>query len=234
MHLHAITSEFICAVLWLGCMNNSNEVIPLGSGVVIHYRGNEYLATAHHVAEPCKFNPFVRRKGKWRSIAWQVLIADEDLDIAVLKTQAKLSNLTPVYGSAHTVYGSIGQAMGFPTLDTRLAGSTAMIHEMDGHPLPITVVVSASIVLEGAFQYAGGYVNSGFSGGAVVYPTNAKGKYGWSIVGIITERGGVWKQTGFDKESNKPVFVSEPTGMVKFVRMKTVFELIDNATAGDR
>ena len=77
--------------------------------------------------------------------------------------------------------------------------------------------------------YTGGYVNSGFSGGAIVYSTTGKQKHRWSIAGIITKRGGVPKRTGID-EDGKRVVIMEPTGMVKFTRMERVLELIDEAT----
>ena len=237
MEIQAITTEVIYAVLWLACRTGEGLGRPIGSGVVIHHKGHEYLATALHVAEPCAFNPLVRRNGKWRTTAWERVVTDEATDIAVLRTSeehVQLSSLTPSYGAGvGTLYGSIGRALGFPALSAEVTGpemAERMIQELDdGHPLPVPVVVTASFAFNRDTLYTGGYVNSGFSGGAIVYPTDVKQKHRWSIVGIVTERGGVPKRTGI-AEDGKHVVIMEPTGMVKFTRMESVLELIDGAT----
>ena len=236
MEIQAITAEVIYAVLWLGCQTGEGLGRPIGSGVVIHHEGHEYLATALHVAVPCAFNPLVRRNGKWRTITWERVVTDEALDIAVLRTSqehVQLSSLTPSYGAkAGTSYGSIGRALGFPALSAEFIEpgmAERMIQELDGgHPIPVPVVVTVSFVFNRDTMYTGGYVNSGFSGGAIVYPTAGKQKHRWSIAGIITERGGVLKSTGID-EGGKHVVIMEPTGMVKFTRMESVLALIDRA-----
>lgn len=224
MHHQALTSEIIFAVLWLGKASDDNTGVPVGSGVVVHHRGNEYLATAYHVSEACSFNPLIRHSNRWHRIKWNLVLADETRDLTVFKTVDRLANITPKYGVANTVYGSLGRALGFPAFDNQLLNHVNDFGEMDGHPLPITAVVSATVAIgTGDFDYAGGYVNSGFSGGAIVFPTTDSS---WTIAGIIIERGAVIKEIGQDKQG-QPLFIVEPTGIVKFVRMSTVLELID-------
>ena len=224
MHHQALTAEIIYAVLWLGKVRDDSTAVPVGSGVVVHHRGNEYLATACHVAKECDFNPLIRRMNEWKRIQWDLVVADEHRDVAVLKSAASLTPLTPAYGDANTRYGSLGRAMGFPTLDNRYLETVSEFGDIDGHPLPITAVVSATMApRDGDFQFAGGYVNSGFSGGAIVFPTEDSS---WTIVGVITERGAVLRPIG-TAEKGRPLYTLEPTGVVKFVRMKTVLELID-------
>ena len=229
MHHQALPAEIIHAVQWLGKVRDDRTDGPVGSGVVVHHRGNEYLATACHVAEACDFNPLIRRMNEWQRHGWGLIAADERLDLAVLKTDASLAPLIPTYGDANTSYGSLGRAMGFPRLDNRYPEDVSQFADVDGHPLPITAVVSATKASkDGDFQYAGGYVNDGFSGGAIVFPTEDSS---WTIVGVISERGSVFKEIE-TVEKGRYIYTIEPTGVVKFVRMKTVLELIDRECSG--
>lgn len=228
MHHQALTAEIIYAVLWLAEVRDDSTVVPAGSGVVVHHRGHEYLATAYHVAKVCDFDPLIRRMNEWQRSRWDLIVADEQRDLAVLRTTAPLAPLTPTYGDANTRYGSLGRAMGFPAFDNRSLENLNTFADIDGHPLPVTAVVSATVASnEGEFQYAGGYVNSGFSGGAIVFPTEDSG---WTIVGVITERGAVLKEIGLDEQGHAK-YIIEPTGIVKFVRMETVLQLIDSRSA---
>ena len=155
----APTNEFLISVLWLGLPRPDGNVVPAGSGVVVHHHGGEYLATASHVAKDCSFQPFVRRHGQWGQAQWETIGTNEDADIAVLRTStANLSHLTPQYGFAHTVLGAIGRALGFPAL----SNPTEISHvaEIEGMPIPLTTLVSTYLRLdasaESSVQYMGG------------------------------------------------------------------------------
>lgn len=224
--MQALTSEFIYAVLWLTCP--SLEVS--GSGILIQHEGHEYLATAHHVATACHYSPLIRHNNKWVDVKWEVVSDDINRDITVLRTAIKLIPFPAKYGMGKTLYSGIGRAVGFPNVSAEIVmeEQAAIFGEMGGRPIPATVLVSTML---GDLQsspdaaYAGGFINSGFSGGAMVYPTNEQGKEGWSIVGIITERGSIWRQYGQDSEGRQ-LIRNELSGMIRFVPIQRVLEMI--------
>ena len=233
----APTSEFLRAVLWLGYRKANGDVAPIGSGVVIHHQGREYLATALHVAQGCNFQPLVRRNGQWLSASWETIGRNAAADVAVLRTPTlELSNLTPTYGYAGVLIGAVGRAMGFPALGD--PEEVSHITEMEGLPIPLTVLISSYAQLTGgadmSIHYTGGYVNSGFSGGAMLLPTTVGS--GWSIGGIITHREGVLKNV-YSKDPNTGRFakderlvVAEPSGLIRFAGIGIATSLIEQAS----
>ena len=185
----APTTEFILSVFWLGHITDNGDANPIGSGVAIKHDGVEYLATALHVAKDCNFNPLIRRQRKWQAAKWETIGADESVDIAVLKTYPnKLIRLQPRYGTGNVIIGGIGRAMGFPNInDPNELDRYAETPE--GHPVPMAVLVSSYVTPrdDGIYgtNYTGGYINAGFSGGAMLFPTGDS----WTIAGIITKKG---------------------------------------------
>lgn len=227
----APTAEFLLAVLWLGRPDSDGNTVPAGSSVVVHHLGSEYLATALHVAEDCNFQPSIRRNGQWLQLQWETTGLNQDADVAVLRTPTvTLSSLTPQYGFANVTIGAIGRAMGFPSL--RSSREISHIMEMDGAPIPLTTLVSsyAQLGTPSAIHYMGGYVNSGFSGGAVLLPT---GTGTWTIAGIITHREGLLRHvlrkdvnTGEWAEDDQ-LLVSEPSGLLRFAGIGVATDIID-------
>ena len=229
----APTSNFLLAVLWLGGVSQAGIGLPVGSGVVVHHNDEEYLATALHVAKECAFQPLIRRSGEWRQAQWETIGTNEDADIAVLKTSSgTLSSLTPRYGMAHVDIGGVGRAMGFPAI----SDPTEISHvaEIEGAPLPLTALVASYVQPSpGAspdIHYAGGYINGGFSGGAMVFPTSS----GWTIAGIITHTEGFirqtvlrWNATTGSYEPDADFVVNEPSGLIRFVGFRTITDLIE-------
>ena len=234
----APTAEFLQAIVWLGYRKEDGNGAPEGSGVVVHHQGREYLATALHVAKRCKFQPLIRREGRWVPAYWDTIGVDDTADIAVLSTlSVKLSNLTPKYGFAGALIGAVGRAMGFPAL----ADPEEMSHitEMNGFPIPMTMLISSYAQLtkgaDESIHYTGGYVNTGFSGGAILLQTTIDGS-GWSIGGIITNRGGLLRNilrkdanTG-EVDDDDELFVAEPSGLIRFAGIGTVTNLIEQGS----
>ncbi|MXY20275.1 MAG: trypsin-like peptidase domain-containing protein [Dehalococcoidia bacterium] len=228
------TSEFLLSVLWLGHAVSAGVAVPVGSGVAIRHQDQEYLATALHVAEPCGFQPLVRRYSEWASCQWETVGTDREADVAVLKTStANLSPLTPRYGLGHVILGGVGRAMGFPAItDLREISHVA---EIDGLPVPLTTLVSAYVRPEtnaaARIHYTGGYVNAGFSGGAMLLPTST----GWTIAGIITHREGVIRNllrkntTTGELEEDSEFAYSEPSGLIRFADIGVVTDIIEGA-----
>lgn len=230
----APTLDFLRAVLWLGYQKADGDEAPIGSGVVVHHQGREYLATALHVAQGCNFQPLLRRGGRWLSPSWETIGTDAKADVAVLRVSSgELSNLNPTYGYAGVIIGAVGRAMGFPVLEN--PEEMSHITEMDGLPVPLTVLVSSYSQLTSdaamSVHYTGGYVNAGFSGGAMLLPT-AVGN-GWSIVGIITHREAFFRNV-YRKDANTGRFakdeglvVAEPSGLIRFAGIGIAINLIE-------
>ncbi len=216
----APTAEFIYSVFWLGCAIDDDYARPIGSGVAIQHDGQEYLATALHVAKDCNFNPLIRRQKQWMQAKWEIIATDELVDIAILKTNTgKLLRLVPKYGTANTVIGGIGRAMGFPAIfnsnELDLYAETP-----DGHPVPMAVLISTYYVPsdrdDRMTYYTGGYVNSGFSGGAMLFSTEKD----WTIAGVITTKGYTYK------ELSSNINILEPSGLIGYCDVSTIQKLI--------
>jgi S1-C subfamily serine protease len=221
------------AVCWLGCITGDSAALPAGSGVVVHRGGNEYLVTALHVGEDCNFSPVIRRRGQWQVPSLEFVVRDEDTDIAIFRNvgTSRLSSLTPEYGLAHSIIGTVGRAVGFPTTG-KPEEDTKYIVEMDGIPIPICAPICsyANMPLDHPqVSVAAGYINRGFSGGAVLFPTNDD----WKIVGIITHRLSVPAYGVRADKDGKPVdrderiLIQEPSGLFRYTNFCVVEQLID-------
>ena len=228
--MQALTSETIYAVLWLACPSLKIS----GSGVLIQHNEREYLATAHHVAEACNYSPWIRHNNSWGPVDWKKAINDKHRDITILQTDERLIPFPAKYGMEGAYYSGIGRAVGFPNVSTGIGMEerAALFGEVNGRPLPVTVLVSAMLGDLGNSpdtMYAGGFINSGFSGGAMVYPTNVDGKESWTIVGIIVEKGSLLVPTKYQDNKGQKLIQSEPSGMIKFVPIDRVLEMIDES-----
>ena len=227
------TSEFLLAVVWLGYVSDTGNGLPAGSGVVIHHENEEYLATALHVARDCNFQPLIRRSGAWTQAQWETVATNDDADVAILKTSSgTLSRLTPKYGLGHVLVGGIGRAMGFPAITD--VTEISHIAEIEGIPVPLTALVASYFQSsQGAapdIHYAGGYINGGFSGGAMLFPTSS----GWTISGIITHREGFSRRSVLRRNAATNIYepdgefaVNEPSGLIRFVGFRTITNLIE-------
>ena len=232
------TLDVLRPVLWLGTRRDDGTVVSVGSGVVLQVADRAYLATALHVANDCGLQPLIRFKGQWIAIGWTAVARDNGLDIAILKpendrTRFALSRVALSRNDGGRIpLGSIGRALGFPVLvDPR---DTSHISQVDGGlPIPFNVLIShyGSTENPRGVEYLGGYINSGFSGGAVVFPAYNDAGIGWKIMGIITHREGVLRErTDYDAKTNerKKYWHGEPSGIVRYVSIKKVFDMVKN------
>lgn len=230
----APTSEFLTSVLWLGTTTELGIGTPEGSGVVVRYGDEQFLATAFHVAEACRFQPLVRRQGAWRRANWETVGVNESADVAVLRTSAgDLSPLDARYGFADVIIGAVGRAIGFPAITDQ--AEISHFAEIDGLPVPLTTLVSsyfrAGPEASTGIHYAGGYINSGFSGGAMLLPTRDGG---WTFGGIITHREGVSRRSISRRDQETCRFeldpnlsVNEPSGLIRYAGIGNVTNLIE-------
>lgn len=170
----------------------------VGTGVLLQYAGQEYMATALHVARECDFNPLIGYGGdEWKTSTWKRIGTDEENDVAVLQRvdeeDAKIVTREPVaiYGKGAVAIGASGIAVGFPGT---LEGINWLIHPDTSRPVPMNVPVSLYLTSEDT-NYSGGYVNRGFSGGAIVVWDGRQSTS--TIVGIITRKTEVQRTDGF-------------------------------------
>ena len=228
--MNALTGAYAFAVLWLGCPDQSGGR-PIGSGVVVNHREQQYMATAHHVLNECRNTNeelLVRRGREWQLTSFQIVGENTELDIAVLQMPVQIGPTDGLkYGLGHSVLGSLGRAVGFPSD----AEGGNRIAEMNTLPLPIQVVVAANFNPGEKTHIAGGYDNAGFSGGAVMFQTDSaeRDKDKWTIAGIITSRGHVWRKPRNTEDfgEDREIVVMEPTGIIHYTGMNEVLDLID-------
>ena len=233
-NLTAPTSEIICAVRWLAKQDPNKCTSPIGSGVVYTPNGENCMVTANHVAALCNYNPLVRQHNSWLPAEWELVGYDTKRDIAVLHClSANLLELTPRYGIESVIYATLGRALGFPAVRT---ANNFVFSEMDGLPLAIPVPVAAyfgfnaNAEMDG-MHYVGGYINAGFSGGAIVFPTPA----GWTIAGIITEKASIVRPTyRYDQDIgdlsiDKNQVLQEHSGLTKYTNISIAEEIISRS-----
>ncbi len=230
----APTSEFICTVRWLA-KNDNGQAHPVGSGVVYSLNKANCLVTANHVAKSCDYDPLIRQEKSWKTAKWKLVGHDTKRDIAVLHClSAKLlpHTLNPIYGIESTFWGTLGLALGFPQI---MNEDSLIFSESKGLPIAIPVPIAANFSsgenadMDG-MHYVGGYINAGFSGGAIIFPTLA----GWTIAGIITRKASILRHVyqqgqGIDGASkDKNQIIQEHTGLTKFTEIRIAEDIIKN------
>lgn len=193
-----------------------------GTGVLLQYAGQEYMATALHVARRCNFNPLIEYDEEWRPYTWEVIGKDEENDVAVLQRvgveNARIASTSgAMYGKKGVVLGAQAVALGFPEI---LDGINWRRVEGSLRPVPMTVSVSLYFGC-GETHYSGGYVNRGFSGGAIVAWNGNQP----SIVGIITKKAGVYITEDSDYTEN--------AGLVGFADITVVERILSEHTNYD-
>ena len=225
------TADVLNRVMWLGARDSLGE-LPVGSGVVVHVRGIEYLMTAHHVATECSFQPLVQYDKRWNEHNWELIVKDKRNDLAVLKAKYVVldSQAIPVlYGEPKgLVYGQLGYALGYPGLSD---DDTKHVTEANGRPIPVPALVIATFFAGSSEIYSSGYINAGFSGGAVVFPVEDR----WTIAGMIVNYPAILKpvlrKTGENRYEEEPgLYYEGHTGFVGYKRWSLVEQAINVAT----
>ena len=229
MSLRPPEANVLNRLLWLGSRESSHPG-PVGSGVIVSHKSNQYLVTALHVAESCSFAPLVRFNDQWNSMDWRTVAASERHDIAVLQTNAVLdSKKIPVlYGEPKgLVFGQIGYALGYPEFEDDTGPSVDHIIEVHGRPMPMVALVVANFAAGATYTYSASYINAGFSGGAVVYPMPAGD---WTIAGVITRFPTVPRAV-YRAGRKTQDFVKQHSGLVGYTAFGIVDTLIGHAVS---
>ena len=214
-------------LLWLG-KGNSDDSLPVGSGVIVCHNNKQYLATALHVAESCDFRPSVRFSGQWNSMNWRTVAISPDHDIAILETASTLDSqkISVLYGEPEgLVFGQIGYALGYPGFHDDSGLSINHIIEVHGRPMPMVALVVANFSAGGTSTYSASYINAGFSGGAIVFPMPDND---WTIAGIITHFPTVPRQVYRDGKKTRDI-VMQHAGLVGYTTFGVVEDLIEKA-----
>lgn len=234
--MNALTYEILNAMYWICPMTNRGPAAASGSAVLFEHRNMRLLATARHVLEEGRAHGgmYIRLQEGWQPIIKRVIAEDEEMDITVLDAEFIGGRTPPIrIGGAKTVHGMLGRAVGFPELGAGLSEEewTEAVGETNGRPLAIGAVVTTTVSMSHQkWQYASGYVNSGFSGGGMWYP-EADGK--WTLVGIITQKGMVQRQNVIRINGiEHAIQTYEPNGMIRFAKIHEVTHLVDAAMAG--
>jgi len=255
MLIQALTSQIFDSLL---CVSDRSRG-ACGAGIALCIENLHYLVTAHHVcSDPRALR--ARFSGRWNPIPGLERVYDDgELDLAIFRTShIKLSRLTPSYGESGVYWGGVGMALGFPYSD----GHLDEFPVAGERPLPIPTLVASCVSTNEKVGWIGGFVNSGYSGGALVLPATRDGKEDWSISGMIIARGATTKMTGtvirvkrkIDADGNESelfepinpadvdtadstdtieVLVREPTGMTKYIRMDYILKVIKATIASD-
>lgn len=200
-------------------MEINQNFAGIGTGILLHYAGQEFVATAFHVADECDFNPAIDCNGTWMNSTWKTIGMDEKNDIAILQRvgaeDSQLARLSAMYGMGGATLGAIGAALGFP--DT-LEPIEWMRWQEDLRPSPIGVPLLINFnFAPGDTHYSGGYLNHGFSGGPVVAWSGTNS----TIIGIITKKS--LTKTTYGKETRL-----EHAGLVGFTGIQVVERLLAN------
>ena len=225
------TADVLNRVLWLGASTRSGE-FPLGSGVIVDVGGVEYLVTAHHVAHECGFRPLVRYNKQWNKLDWELIVKDESNDLVVLKPKdltLDAGRIPILYGEVKgLMYGQVGYALGYPGLS---GDDTRHVTEMNGRPIPIPALVIATFFAGSSEICSAGYINAGFSGGAVVFPVEDK----WTIAGMIVNyptilRPVLRKKYADHYDEEPDLYYQDHTGFIGYQRWPVIQHAIDIAT----
>ena len=224
------TADVLNRVLWLGASGPLGG-LPLGSGVIVDVGGVEYLMTAHHVAKECNFKPLVRYNKQWNEHDWELIVKDEPNDLVVLKPKGVVLDerrIPVLYGEVQgLVYGQVGYALGYPGLSD---DDTKHVTEANGRPIPIPALVISTFFAGSSQINSAGYINAGFSGGAVVFPVEDK----WTIAGMVinypTILRPVLKMKGENEyEEHADLYYEDHTGFVGYQRWSLIEHAIDIA-----
>lgn len=232
--LPALTTNVLYRMLWLGGRNEAGLVVPAGSAFVVEFEGKDYVVTAHHVVRACEYVLFMRHGGEWVPGGWpEPLVDDSENDITVFKFdgEARFSAFDIRYGLVGgTILGQLGYALGFPAV----GGRTDHIAEFNGNAIAIPTMLAINVVPGAARVYCSGYVNAGYSGGAVVYPIDTTGAWGFAgtITAFPTFRRNVHRLEGLSGDGEgEPagLYVKEHMGLLAYIPWLTIRHLIENA-----
>lgn len=223
------TLENIFPVQWLGHGTSG----PAGSGVIFHAADQNYLVTAKHLLDTIATDPRIFQAHEWRLAKWNLVAEDASLDVAILAFHETEPPLFPTQkmGVAGTRYGDIGRALGFP------ASSENLFSAYQGIPVPVPIPICAYVNPVSDIQIAGGYLNAGYSGGAVLLPLDGAHSLDGthSLAGIITEKHNLMRPivSAADESVQHDLLAVESTGIFQFTSMDAVLRLLGNAIGKD-
>ena len=189
-----ILLSLLCALsaitaLFVGCNQDDTAQGSVGSGVLLHYGGREFLATANHVVDGCGYQPWIELGGTWHPGQWSTIGVDTESDVAVLKllgAEGCITDLSVRYGVDGVTMLAQGVALGFPSIQGDEIDWPRWSQDPLEKPIPIGIPLLLSYNLPaGNIHYSGGYVQYGFSGGPVIAWVGNHA----SVVGIITHKG---------------------------------------------
>lgn len=185
--------------------------------------------TAYHVIEH-NLDPMVRYSNQWHAVEWEHVVTDKTNDIAVLKPIDTMLYPDPIpvlYGEADgQIYGQFGYALGFPQM---LGDNTGQVTESNGRPMPIPALAVSTFSAGDDLIAGAGYVNAGFSGGAVVFEVGNRWTVSGMILGYPNIRRPILRKKGNQYEEVPDLYYEDHTGLVAYQRWSLIEHLIEVA-----
>lgn len=202
-----------------------------GSAFTHDHQGRQYLVTARHVAEAVPDAQRISRahENEWKDINLTVVgFGNGEVDVAVLAASEQLSPTLPMEASTQMTLGQHAYFLGFP-----FGWDSGAEHINDGYPVPfIKGGIVSAMRWDGPVHkiYIDAHVNSGFSGGPVVFrPNEQPGRF--MVAGVVAGYPRRF-QPVVDKQGNEVARALENPGLVVALGISHVEALIDRNPIG--
>lgn len=194
-----VTCESISRVLKIGVPTGGEGPDMMGSALILDRGDKQYLVTAYHVIENLKgtsiYLPKLGEKnGRGKPVEVKIIDKKKDpIDIAVLSCSEKFPNLPPLESTIGGIgYGQCVHLLGFPEYYDAFLNSLIRYgidgryeHHHSGYPVPISVLGTATMLLNFRVFLVSAHVNAGMSGGPMVFKDVQGGRVD-KVAGIIT------------------------------------------------
>lgn len=220
-----LTQPFLRSTVALGRGTDA-----VGSGLLLRLGEDNYLFTAKHVADSCENQPTIFRNGNWNrppTPSWRVVASDDALDVCVLTTDWLGNMISLPLGAQGAILGTSAIALGFPAhVDAA---------DFEGYPLPVPAILATYWNPQTDCCRISGYINSGFSGGPVLFATQAMTSLNTnlSVAGIITGRVHVWRRVFHNNGTPSEFKVQEPSGILQFTTIRAILRVLGESLGKD-
>ena len=209
-----------------------------GTAFVIDQESKQYLVTARHVVDGIESGNSieVHQEKEWRVLPIEIVgIGQGEIDVAVLASEVRLApSFSLIPTSAQLGYGQSVFFLGYP-----FGWDSGGVEINRGLPLPFVKVGTVSALEFGDVNkiYLDAHVNSGFSGGPVVFVPDGHSNREFRVAGIISHypiplsswQSVVGRNGNPITDSNgDPIgFVQENPGIVVAIGIRHAIELIN-------
>ena len=206
-----------------------------GTAFAIDRDGKQYLVTARHVVEGirCGDNLKIYHDQQWKELSIAIVgMGNDQIDVTVLGCPVRLAPSHPLEASSAGLY--IGQQVYFVGFPFGWDGGHGEMNNDFPFPFTKSGIVSA-IMFEASRFIIDAHVNSGFSGGPVVFVSPSQPQNQFRVAGIVSADSRPIVRPVVSKSGNplagsdgKPVaYFQENQGFVIVYSIRHATELID-------